>query len=180
MRRRTLVRFSLVKRWKMRRRTLVSFSLGCIVMLLWCQAYGRIKRYKLGFFSLSGLRWLFIPVSFLGLDLPFLKVTVTSDGPVIAEDSEMSSDVDLALHSASVAWWCPFIPASFLGLDLPSFKVTVTSDGEWDSSVVRAPDSWLKGRGFESLLERRENFLLQGRLSVLTHFGIHSTPVLPQ
>ena len=27
-----------------------------------------------------------------------------------------------------------------------------------DSSVVRAPDSWLKGRGFESLLERRENF----------------------
>ena len=29
-----------------------------------------------------------------------------------------------------------------------------------------------KGRGFESLLERRENFLLQGRLSV--------PPVLPQ
>ena len=27
-----------------------------------------------------------------------------------------------------------------------------------DSSVVRAPDSWLKGRGFESLLERRETF----------------------
>ena len=27
-----------------------------------------------------------------------------------------------------------------------------------DSSVVRAPDSWLKGRGFESLLERLENF----------------------
>ena len=39
--------------------------------------------------------------------------------------------------------------------------------GGGDSSVVRAPDSWLKGRGFESLLERRENFLLQGRLSVL-------------
>ena len=37
-----------------------------------------------------------------------------------------------------------------------------------DSLVVRAPDSWLKGRGFESLQERRENFLLQGRLSVLT------------
>ena len=30
--------------------------------------------------------------------------------------------------------------------------------GGGDSSVVRAPDSWLKGRGFESLLERRENF----------------------
>ena len=39
-----------------------------------------------------------------------------------------------------------------------------------DGSVVRAPDSRLKGRGFESLQERRENFLLQGRLSVLTLF----------
>ena len=38
------------------------------------------------------------------------------------------------------------------------------------SSVVRAPDSWPKGRGYESLLERRENFLLQGQLSVLTLF----------
>ena len=33
-----------------------------------------------------------------------------------------------------------------------------------DSSVVTAPDSWLKGRGFESLQERRANFLLQGQL----------------
>ena len=40
--------------------------------------------------------------------------------------------------------------------------------GSGDSSVVRAPDSGSKGRGFESLLERRENFLLQGQLSVLT------------
>ena len=38
----------------------------------------------------------------------------------------------------------------------------------------------MKGRMFESLLERRENFLLQGQLSVLTHFGIRSTPVLLQ
>ena len=37
----------------------------------------------------------------------------------------------------------------------------------WDSSVVRAPDLWLKGRGFESLQERWDNFLLQGQLSVL-------------
>ena len=37
-----------------------------------------------------------------------------------------------------------------------------------NSSVARAPDSWLKGLGFESLLERRDNFLLQGQLSVLT------------
>ena len=45
---------------------------------------------------------------------------------------------------------------------------TDSKEGDGDSSAVRAPDSWLKGRGFESLLERRENFLLQGRLSVLT------------
>ena len=44
--------------------------------------------------------------------------------------------------------------------------------GSGDSSVVRAPDSWLKGRGFESLLERRENFILQGRLSVLTLISV--------
>ena len=44
--------------------------------------------------------------------------------------------------------------------------------GGGDSSVVRAPDSWLKGRGFESLLEWRENFLLQGRLSVLTLISV--------
>ena len=47
-------------------------------------------------------------------------------------------------------------------------KVRIMDPGSGDSSVVRAPDSWLKGRGFESLLERRENFLLQGQLSVLT------------
>ena len=40
--------------------------------------------------------------------------------------------------------------------------------GDWllrgvgDSSVVRVSDSWLKGPGFESLQERRENFLPQG------------------
>ena len=36
-----------------------------------------------------------------------------------------------------------------------------------DSSVVRAPDSWSKCRGFESLKERPEYFLLQCQLSVL-------------
>ena len=45
-------------------------------------------------------------------------------------------------------------------------------NGGGDSSVVRAPDSWLKGRGFESLLERRENFILQCRLSVLTLISV--------
>ena len=46
-----------------------------------------------------------------------------------------------------------------------------------DSSVVRAPDSWSKGRGFESLLGRWENFLLRGRLSVLTLFHPRVTAV---
>ena len=45
-----------------------------------------------------------------------------------------------------------------------------------DSSVVRAPDSWLKGRGFESLLERRENFLPHGRLSVLALISVSVPP----
>ena len=40
------------------------------------------------------------------------------------------------------------------------FSVSLDDDG--DSSVVRAPDSCLKGHRFESLQVRRENFLLQG------------------
>ena len=44
------------------------------------------------------------------------------------------------------------------------------------SSVVTEPDSRLKGRGFESLQERRENFLLQGQLSVLTLFSVSVPP----
>ena len=45
-----------------------------------------------------------------------------------------------------------------------------------DSSVVRAPDSWLKSRGFESLQEWWVNFLLQGRLSVLTLISVSIPP----
>ena len=53
--------------------------------------------------------------------------------------------------------------------------------GGGDSSVVRAPDSWLKGRGFESLLERREKFSSPGSTFCAdSYFGIRSTPVLPQ
>ena len=37
-----------------------------------------------------------------------------------------------------------------------------------DSLLVRAPDSRSKGCEFESRQERRENFLLQSQLSVLT------------
>jgi len=56
----------------------------------------------------------------------------------------------------------------------PQFCLTCRGGG--DSSVVRAPNSWLKGRGFESLLERWENFLLQGRLSVLTLISVSVPP----
>ena len=37
-------------------------------------------------------------------------------------------------------------------------RVPYKSLGSGDSSVVRAPNSWLKGRGFESLQEQREIF----------------------
>ena len=40
--------------------------------------------------------------------------------------------------------------------------------GSRDSLLVRAPDSWSKGREFESRQKRRENFLLQSQLCVLT------------
>ena len=49
--------------------------------------------------------------------------------------------------------------------------------GSGDSSVVRAPDSWLKGHRFESLLERQENFLLRGRLFVLTLILVSIPPL---
>ena len=58
--------------------------------------------------------------------------------------------------------------------------VTLTEPSPWqgsgDSSVVRVPDSWLKGCGFESLQERRENFLLQGQLCVLTLISVSVPP----
>ena len=50
------------------------------------------------------------------------------------------------------------------------------ASGGGDSSVVRAPDTWLKGHGFESLQERRDNFLLQGWLSVLALLSVSVPP----
>ena len=58
----------------------------------------------------------------------------------------------------------------------PANKFVRFISGDGDSSVVRAPDSWLKGPGFKSLQERRENFLLQGRLSVLTLISVSVPP----
>ena len=57
------------------------------------------------------------------------------------------------------------------------YGLTSSLMGSGDSSVVRTPDSWLKSRGFQSLAqERRENFLLQGRLSVLTLISVSVPP----
>ena len=47
-----------------------------------------------------------------------------------------------------------------------------------DSSVVWAPDSWLKGCRFESLQERRESFLFHGQLSVLTLISVSSSTLV--
>ena len=49
--------------------------------------------------------------------------------------------------------------------------------GSGDSSVVRVPDLWSKGRRFKSLLERQENFLLHGQLSVLTLISVSIPPL---
>ena len=62
----------------------------------------------------------------------------------------------------------------FMRVTRQSWHIPVYRGG--DGSVVRAPDSWLKGRGFESLLELRENFVLQGRLSVLTLISVSVPP----
>ena len=68
-------------------------------------------------------------------------------------------------------WILPVFPPSFWG---GCGWGNITGGG--DSSVVTAPDSWLKGHGFESLLEWRDNFLLQGRLSVLTLISVSIPP----
>ena len=51
-----------------------------------------------------------------------------------------------------------------------------SSWGGGNSSVVRALNSWLKGRGFESLQEWWEDILLQGQLSVLTLISVSVPP----
>ena len=48
--------------------------------------------------------------------------------------------------------------------------------GSWDSLLVRAPDLRSKGCEFESRQERRENFLLQSQLCVLTLYSVSVTP----
>ena len=51
-----------------------------------------------------------------------------------------------------------------------------TTRGSWGGSVVTAPDTCSNGPGFESPQERRESFLLQGQLSVLTLISVTVPP----
>ena len=53
----------------------------------------------------------------------------------------------------------------------------VQESGSRNSSVVRAKVLWSKGRGFESLQERWEDFLLQGQLSVVTLVSVSFPPL---
>ena len=76
-----------------------------------------------------------------------------------ARDNEGKSD-------PNTRWWIPVYPQT------PALGAGDSSVGSGDSSVVRASVSWLKGPGFDSLQERRENFLLQGQLSVLTLISV--------
>ena len=60
----------------------------------------------------------------------------------------------------------------------PWYQVsTKLISGSGDSLVVRASDLWLKGSGFKSQQERRENFLLQGQLFVLTLILVSVPPL---
>ena len=66
---------------------------------------------------------------------------------------------------------CRFLPVPLerqLGI-----KTTINK-GSRDSSVIRTPDLWSKGRGFESWLEWQENFL---QLSVLTLISVSAPPL---
>ena len=108
--------------------------------------------------------------------------------------TDMVTSLFLSLHAhtkclfqSSAFWWLAFQNSVAvceqgggpgLSFHIPFFRPFRINHmvGGGDSSVVRAPDSWLKGRGFESLLERRENFLLQGRLSVLTLISVSVPP----
>ena len=58
-------------------------------------------------------------------------------------------DLTVCCRNEKVDLWICFACWPFL---------TVPSPGSGDGPVVRAPDSWSKGRGFESRQERRENF----------------------
>ena len=96
---------------------------------------------------------------------------LTGDCCVQATDADC---VDRLLQCMRTA--APLFSVSILVELSHTFTIQVSRD----SSVVRVIYLWLKGLGFETQQEWQENFLLQGKLSALTYFNIHSTPVLLQ
>ena len=89
------------------------------------------------------------------------------------------------INRSSVQWYCFNLfkretlnvsSFTFHSYEINPSYYDLISLGGRDSSVVRAPDSRLKGRGFKSLLEQRENYLLQGWLSVLTLISVSVPP----
>ena len=94
-------------------------------------------------------------------DVPLVEFLYACQVRVIVGDSGLCC----ACVTSFEHWLTP------LRVELPSGLARSKTSrwiGSGDSSVVRAPDSWLKCRGFESLQERRDKFLPQGQFSVLT------------
>ena len=106
-----------------------------------------------------------------------------------AECVKVPRCVDCAVAGdKSVCWWCTTCfctrtlcrvcqSPQVCGLEWLRINHSLWDFGERDSSVVRAPDSWLKGHRFKSLQEQWENFLLQGHLSVLTLISVSVPPL---
>ena len=105
-----------------------------------------------------------------------------------AECVKVPRCVDCAVAGdKSVCWWCTTCfctrtlcrvcqSPQVCGLEW-LINHSLWDFGEHDGSVGRAPDSWLKGHGFESQQEQQENFLLQGQLSVLTLISVSVPPL---
>ena len=82
-----------------------------------------------------------------------------------------------SLGRATVRYWSDLFPSSLINRLWSLWNLSPrVSLGNGDSSVVRAPDSRLKGGGFESLHYQQEKFLLQGRNSVLSFISVSVPP----
>ena len=84
----------------------------------------------------------------------------------------------LLLHCSISMFLMPSVISLVRGwaVELCCIQPSEYNHGERDSSVVRALDLRLKSCGFESLQEWWENFILQGRLSVLTFISVSLPP----
>ena len=106
------------------------------------------------------------------------NVHLFDDGPSSCFQGSLSSAPSFYLaqypeHHAEESWGRNWASKPFPAV---AYTVSETLAGEQDSSVVRVPDSRLKGHGFEFRQEWQENFLLQGHLSVLTLISVSVPP----